>query len=76
MDAERTARLHPIEGLPPSLIFVPPGCSFHPRCPYAFERCSREVPALLPSDGHHADACHLTLEQKRQIFADEVAVHP
>ena len=41
-------RLHPIKGLPPSLIFVPPGCAFHPRCPYVFDRCKVEVPELLP----------------------------
>ena len=35
----RGERLKPIKGLPPSLIFVPPGCAFHPRCPYAFDRC-------------------------------------
>ena len=74
MDAERTERLRPIEGLPPSLIFVPPGCSFHPRCPYVFDRCPREVPDLVPTDGHHADACLLTLEQKNRIFSEEVAV--
>ncbi len=67
-------RLHPIKGLPPSLIFVPPGCSFHPRCPYAFDRCKTEVPLLLPSDGHHASACHLSLADKQRIFHDEVVV--
>ena len=35
-------RLNPITGRPPSLIHVPPGCSFHPRCPYAFEPCDKE----------------------------------
>jgi oligopeptide/dipeptide ABC transporter ATP-binding protein len=67
-------RLHPIEGSPPSLIFVPPGCSFHPRCPYRFEPCDKEVPPLLPVDGHHASACHLSLEDKRRIFRDNVMV--
>ena len=32
-----------------SLIFVPPGCPFHPRCPYVFDVCRTEVPALLPA---------------------------
>ncbi|HZD17436.1 MAG TPA: ABC transporter ATP-binding protein [Actinomycetota bacterium] len=67
-------RLNPIRGLPPSLIFVPSGCSFHPRCPYAFDRCRVEVPALLPSDGHHASACHLSLEDKERIFHEQVMV--
>ncbi len=65
-------RLNPIKGLPPSLIFVPSGCAFHPRCPHAFERCSVEVPRLLPSDGHHASACHLALAEKERIFREQV----
>jgi peptide/nickel transport system ATP-binding protein len=73
MDQDRSERLHPIRGLPPSLIHVPPGCSFHPRCPHRFEPCDKEVPALLSSDGHHASACHLPLQEKERIFAEEVA---
>jgi peptide/nickel transport system ATP-binding protein len=53
-DTDDKERLSPIKGLPPSLIFVPPGCPFHPRCPYRFNKCDQEVPPLLPSDGHHA----------------------
>ena len=67
-------RLEPIRGLPPSLIFVPSGCPFHPRCPYVFDRCSVEVPELLPADGHHASACHLSLEDKERIFKEQVMV--
>jgi peptide/nickel transport system ATP-binding protein len=65
-------RLNPIRGLPPSLIFVPSGCAFHPRCPYVFDRCREEVPELLPSDGHHASRCHLALADKERIFREEV----
>ena len=65
-------RLNPIRGLPPSLIFVPEGCAFHPRCPYVFDRCRSEVPELLPSDGHHASRCHLSLADKERIFREEV----
>ncbi len=68
-------RLQPIMGSPPSLIFVPPGCAFHPRCPYRFEPCDTQVPPLLPSDGHHASACHLSLADKERIFQDQVRVH-
>ena len=67
-------RLNPIKGLPPSLIFVPPGCPFHPRCPHAFDRCRSDVPDLIPADGHHASRCHLTLGDKERIFRDEVMV--
>jgi oligopeptide/dipeptide ABC transporter ATP-binding protein len=65
-------RLVPIKGLPPSLIHVPPGCAFHPRCPYVMDVCKVEVPPLVPSDGHHASACHLTLKDKERIFHEEV----
>jgi peptide/nickel transport system ATP-binding protein len=68
-----TERLHPIKGLPPSLIFVPSGCAFHPRCPHAFEPCRTETPKLLPSDGHHASACHLSLAEKERIFQEQLA---
>ena len=71
MDQE-TDRLRPIKGLPPSLITVPSGCAFHPRCPYVMDVCKRERPELIPSNGHHASACHLTLAEKERIFRQEV----
>ncbi len=72
LDEEKKERLNPIRGLPPSLIQVPPGCAFHPRCPYRFEPCDREVPPLLPVDGHHAAACHLSLADKERIRDQEI----
>ena len=74
MDESRDERLNPIKGLPPSLIFVPPGCAFHPRCPYRFDKCDKEEPLLLPSDGHHASACHLSLADKEKIFHEKIMV--
>jgi peptide/nickel transport system ATP-binding protein len=65
-------RLNPISGLPPSLINVPSGCAFRPRCRFAFDRCSSEVPELVPTDGFHADACHLSLQDKERIVREEV----
>jgi peptide/nickel transport system ATP-binding protein len=73
IDRDRTERLRPIQGLPPSLIRVPPGCPFNPRCPYVMDICKTEVPPLLPSDGHHASACHISLSEKQRIFREEVA---
>jgi peptide/nickel transport system ATP-binding protein len=67
-------RLVPIRGLPPSLIFVPDGCAFHPRCPYVFDTCRSDVPELLPSDGHHASRCHLSLADKERLFQEQVMV--
>jgi peptide/nickel transport system ATP-binding protein len=73
LDSEDKGRLHPIQGLPPSMIHLPPGCSFHPRCPYVFDRCKTDAPPLLPSDGHHTSACWLSLADKERIFKGEVA---
>jgi len=69
---ERAERLQPITGRPPSLIQVPPGCAFNPRCPYAFDRCHEEVPELVPMDGYHADACFLAKADKERIVAEKV----
>ena len=75
LDEEKQERLNPIRGLPPSLILVPPGCSFHPRCPYKFDPCDKDVPELLPVDGHHAAACHLSLADKERIRDEEILAH-
>jgi len=61
-------RLIPISGSPPSLIHVPPGCPFNPRCPHRFEPCDRDRPALADRGSGHLDACHLTAEQKADIW--------
>ncbi|MGZ8570625.1 MAG: ABC transporter ATP-binding protein [Actinomycetota bacterium] len=65
-------RLHQIFGAPPSLINVPKGCPFNPRCPYVFDRCRVERPELLPVDGHHAAACLLSLSDRERIAEQEV----
>jgi len=49
-------RLVAIAGAPPSPGSIPPGCAFHPRCPYAVETCRRDVPPLLAVNGR-ALAC-------------------
>jgi len=70
LDRRRADRLRPIQGQPPSLIRVPPGCPFHPRCPFATEVCQRETPPLAPvgpDRPDHLAACH---------HRDEVAREP
>ena len=47
-----------IPGSPPSLLRIPPGCSFHPRCRYATERCTTEEPPLYQVAAGHTSACH------------------
>jgi oligopeptide/dipeptide ABC transporter ATP-binding protein len=57
---ERTERLYSIEGQPPALWNLPPGCRFAARCPYADERCEREYPpSFTVKDGHIADCWRL-----------------
>jgi peptide/nickel transport system ATP-binding protein len=53
-----TDRLVQIPGSMPRLSAIPPGCSFHPRCPYAFDRCRVDRPEPIQRDGHRV-ACHL-----------------
>jgi oligopeptide/dipeptide ABC transporter ATP-binding protein len=57
-------RLKPIVGQPPSLINLPTGCKFHPRCGYVFDRCLQEEPILHPvaESGEHVSACWLPPE--------------
>jgi peptide/nickel transport system ATP-binding protein len=59
LDQQEQERLTPIKGSPPSLLNLPPGCPFTPRCPMAQDICDREEPELLPVSGPgHASACH------------------
>lgn len=53
-----------IPGLPPPLVDLPPGCSFNPRCPFAFERCVRETPLLQKVAPGQKAACHLYPEHR------------
>jgi oligopeptide transport system ATP-binding protein len=50
--------LVPIAGAPPNLMHVPSGCSFHPRCPRARDRCAEEEPPLYAVSTGRASACH------------------
>ena len=54
-------RLKPIPGQPPSLINLPSGCKFHPRCGYVFDKCLTDEPVLHPVAelGAHTSACWL-----------------
>jgi oligopeptide transport system ATP-binding protein len=57
-DMTEKGDLCPIKGQPPSLIYVPTGCAFHPRCPYAQEICMTDIPPFRSVDGQHLAACH------------------
>lgn len=69
--------LRAIAGTPPSLISVPSGCAFHPRCAYASRvgtACSQEVPSLLDIEigGRHQVRCHLDRSDRSEIFVKEI----
>jgi peptide/nickel transport system ATP-binding protein len=68
LDRPKAERLHSIEGTPPSLINVPRGCKFRPRCPHAFDKCIEE-PGLenRVEDPRHLDRCWLSVEEKRAL---------
>jgi peptide/nickel transport system ATP-binding protein len=75
LDRERTDRLLPIKGTPPSLINVPTGCAFHPRCAYPKlngNRCYDEVPELREVDGKHTVSCHLSAEDRLRLWDTEI----
>ncbi|MGE5283042.1 MAG: ABC transporter ATP-binding protein [Chloroflexota bacterium] len=61
LDRERPERLPQIGGSPPSLLDLPAGCSFRPRCPHAFDRCMQmpDLEARLPDAPNHRDRCWL-----------------
>jgi peptide/nickel transport system ATP-binding protein len=75
-DRQRSERLVPIPGSPPSLINVPSGCPFHPRCPYAEltgGQASTRQPELRPTgSAGHLVACHLSDELQQRILDDEI----
>jgi oligopeptide/dipeptide ABC transporter ATP-binding protein len=57
LDEADGAKLSAIEGEPPDMAQLPPGCSFRPRCVYGVDRCSREFPPLEPVGEKHYAAC-------------------
>jgi len=57
LDAKRRAKLRPITGAPRDMLSFPSACPFQPRCRYAIEQCSLEVPQLLELEPGHRVAC-------------------
>jgi peptide/nickel transport system ATP-binding protein len=75
LDRPTAKRLIPIKGTPPSLINLPSGCSFHPRCPYEPQTggLGRTVmPDLVTVEGRHQVRCHLSVTQRRTIWENEI----
>jgi peptide/nickel transport system ATP-binding protein len=74
LDRPKPKKLHSIEGTPPSLINLPRGCKFRPRCPHAFDKCEEE-PELKNrvEDRGHLDRCWLSVDDKRRLRGTTVA---
>ncbi len=75
LDRIRQERLTPIAGSPPSLINVPPGCAFHPRCPFEPQtggKGATVVPELVDAGGGHLVRCHLSNAERKSIFLEQV----
>jgi len=65
LDQGQGEKLVPIEGLPPDLAQLPPGCAFYPRCVYRIDKCKEEYPPLqLVAENHYA-ACWVDVKQGR-----------
>jgi peptide/nickel transport system ATP-binding protein len=75
MDRQRSERLLPIKGTPPSLINVPPGCAFHPRCGFCEltgGRSETEVPQMHDVGRGHQVACHLPRDVRIKTWTNEI----
>ncbi|MFJ8001473.1 ABC transporter ATP-binding protein [Streptomyces sp. NPDC096310] len=77
IDRDQTDRLVPVKGTPPSLINVPSGCAFNPRCPYADvpkDNLTRTVrPDLREITDGHFSACHMSRAEREKIWTEEIA---
>jgi len=68
LDRPKPKKLHSIKGMPPSLINLPQGCKFRPRCPHAFDKCEQEPElANRVEERQHLDRCWLGVDDKRHL---------
>jgi peptide/nickel transport system ATP-binding protein len=73
-DVKMTGRARkPVSGEVPNPLNPPSGCSFHPRCPYADERCKSERPKVLELEGDSSTACHAIEERRVEWAANQQA---
>jgi oligopeptide/dipeptide ABC transporter ATP-binding protein len=73
LDEPRRARLAPIEGQPPDVTRLPPGCAFAPRCAYKVERCTETAPPLEVCSPAHLSACWEVARLAKEIPAEATA---
>ncbi len=77
LNGDPNKKLSAIAGTPPSLIDVPKGCAFNPRCSYVEQvgqACSTKTPELTPTstDTHHLVRCHLESSNRQKIFTEQI----
>ena len=74
LDSDGTERLVPIQGAPPSLVNLPPGCPFQPRCPMSTDLCNDVEPVLQAAglDAFHLAACHYATQLVGDVHPDDV----
>lgn len=76
LDRLKSERLVPVAGNPPSLINVPPGCAFHPRCEfrkYAPCPCDEQIPELTEHYPNHGSRCHIPGVKRSELYARQIA---
>src|SRR5262249_28109315 len=74
LDRPKPRRLTTIPWLPPSLIDLPPGCAFQPRCPHRFPPCAEQIELLARVAPRHHDRSRLPLDERRA--RREPTIHP
>ena len=77
LNGDPNKKLSAIAGTPPSLIDVPKGCAFNPRCSYVDQvgqACSTKTPELMQTstDTHHLVRCHLESSNRQKIFTEQI----
>jgi peptide/nickel transport system ATP-binding protein len=77
LNGDPNKKLSAIAGSPPSLINVPKGCAFNPRCSYVEQvgqACSTKTPELTPTstDTYHLVRCHLESSNRQKIFTEQI----
>jgi oligopeptide transport system ATP-binding protein len=67
LDIIRQERLEAIDGMPPDLDRLPPGCSFEPRCVFSIDKCLEQAPPLTSIEGEHVAACWVIDDVKAAV---------
>ena len=58
----------PVAGEVPNPLEPPTGCTFHPRCPYANDRCKAEAPKMIKADDGSLASCHAVEERRIPVM--------